>query len=491
VVADIRWMCVSDLHLGALNSLLTPVAADGERVDPAQVSPVLPALCEALRTLCLGADPPELIVLGDMFELALGTAADAGATFAQFVTALRPGSGDAVIAPRIRFVPGNHDHHLWTRARGASYMEHISGLPVTEPLPYEAHCTRLVPDEDRYPVRDALIELLALRADPLARIVVEQSYPNLGIMGPTGQRAVVLSHGHFIEPLYRAMSTLEDFRQSRPPDPPSSEDLEAENGAWIDFFWSSMGDSGSVGRWARKLYESLQSDEAVDAEIDAIRRAFSRRPRSGVRGRIEGLLLDGGLTTAAKRSMRRERFQPGSLSESGRSGLISYLSGPVARQMRDERWAPKEVAFIFGHTHKPFIEVDASKGLPGPGTVINTGGWVVDAIEPEEHKGASVILIDTDLNIAIVRCFGQGAGAGHQVTIEGPPDDAENALVKQVSERISAAEGVWRTLAEATTATETQRRDQLRARLAAQTDELAPSAGRRGATPSSSPMIEA
>jgi hypothetical protein len=115
----------------------------------------------------------------------------------------------------------------------------------------------------------------------------------------------------------------------------------------------------------------------------------------------------------------------------------------------------------------------------------------VDAIEPEEHKGASVILIDADLDIAIVRCFGQGAGAGHQVTVEGPPDDAENALVKQVNDRISAAEGVWRTLAEATTATEKARRDQLRARLAAQTDELVPSAGRRGAPLSSSPMIEA
>jgi hypothetical protein len=316
---------MSDLHLGALNSLLTPVDAEGDRVDPGLVSPVLVALCEALRTLCVGADPPELIVLGDMFELALGTAADAGATFAQFVMELIPGTRDAVIAPRIRFVPGNHDHHLWTRARGASYMERIATLPSTEPLPYEAHATRLVPQHDPYPIRDSLIELLALRADPRAKIVVEQSYPNFGIMGSPGRRAIVCSHGHFIEPLYRAVSTLEDFRQARAPDPMSAEDIEAENGAWIDFFWSSMGDSGAAGRWARMLYESLQSEEAVDAEIEAIRRAFSHRPGSGLRGRLEGLLLDGGLTSAAKRSMRRERYQPGTLSDTSRRGLVSYL----------------------------------------------------------------------------------------------------------------------------------------------------------------------
>ena len=32
-MADIRWRCVSDLHLGALGSLLTPVDAGGARVD--------------------------------------------------------------------------------------------------------------------------------------------------------------------------------------------------------------------------------------------------------------------------------------------------------------------------------------------------------------------------------------------------------------------------------------------------------------------------
>jgi hypothetical protein len=30
-MAPIRWVCISDLHLGALNSLLTSVTPDGER----------------------------------------------------------------------------------------------------------------------------------------------------------------------------------------------------------------------------------------------------------------------------------------------------------------------------------------------------------------------------------------------------------------------------------------------------------------------------
>ena len=54
-----------------------------------------------------------MIVLGDLFELALTSTEDAAATFAQIIAAVRPGSPDAAVAPVIRFVPGNHDHHFW------------------------------------------------------------------------------------------------------------------------------------------------------------------------------------------------------------------------------------------------------------------------------------------------------------------------------------------------------------------------------------------
>jgi len=66
-VPAIRWVCISDLHLGALNSVLTSVHRDGDRVDQSSVSPVLVTLCEALRSLRQGSDPPQLVVLGDLF----------------------------------------------------------------------------------------------------------------------------------------------------------------------------------------------------------------------------------------------------------------------------------------------------------------------------------------------------------------------------------------------------------------------------------------
>jgi hypothetical protein len=42
---------------------------------------------------------------------------------------------------------------------------------------------------------------------------------------------------------------------------------------------------------------------------------------------------------------------------------------------------PSELAFVFGHTHKPFLKCfDDIEGFKKPVAVYNTGGWVVDKV---------------------------------------------------------------------------------------------------------------
>lgn len=100
------------------------------------------------------------------------------------------------------------------------------------------------------------------------------------MLAAQGRKAVVLSHGHFVEPLYRLMSNLDlAFELPRTVDMPDVSHLEADNGSWIDFFWSSMGDSGDVTGIVHNLYESLQSPEAMEAEILSIKHFIARRHR--------------------------------------------------------------------------------------------------------------------------------------------------------------------------------------------------------------------
>jgi len=463
-MAPIRWVCVSDLHLGALNSVLTSVHADGDRVDQSSVSPVLTHLCEGLKRLRHGGEPPQLVVLGDLFELALCSTEDAAATFAHLLAALRPGSVDAAVAPVIHFIPGNHDHHFWSRARGDAFMKYMAEAPRGKPLIPEPKATHLLPMHDTLKVRDNIIEQMATRADTEATLRVEQSYPNLGLVNSSGNQVVVLSHGHFIEPLYRAMSVLEDLFDRGRPDSQTVHELEAENGAWIDFFWSSMGDSGDVSSWARDLYESLQSNDAIHAEIKAIRRAIIDRRGAKWRKHAESAVVGGMLLTAAKKSLRRERHVSEVLSANAKIGLTRYLSGPVSTQVKEEIGTPDQATFVFGHTHKPFIHRNRASGLPGSVPVINTGGWVVDTPKAEPHKGAAVVLIDEELNVAVLRCYTQGASVNEELRIDGPESDATNPLVDDLRSRIDLTSDPWLALAHAASEIELERRQQLEAR---------------------------
>ncbi len=468
----IRWVCLSDLHLGALDSVLTAVAPDGSAVDSSVPSPVLTALCECIEVLGDSDDPPDLVILGDLFELALGSTDQAAATFAHLVRGLRPGTTGAAVSPLIRFVPGNHDHHLWRRARGEWYLDHIEQLAADEELPPEAHTTALLPARQRLPVRDRLIELLAARADPAIKVSVEQSYPNIGMASESGERVVVGSHGHFIEPLYRAMSALTDVFGTGTEDPPTLQQLEAENGAWIDFFWSSMGDSGAVSGVTRSLYESLQSEETMEAELDAIRRAVCRRSGSHVRNHLEGLFAEHALGAAMKKSFRRERHVQEVLSPTAQAGLSDFLSGPLAGQLSEEVGSPREVTFLFGHTHKPFHSVPEVPGFPAALSVVNTGGWVVDTPEPEPNKGAAVVLVDDHLNVAVLRCYAQGSERSANVRIEAPAGQEENPLVNELAHRIDPTRDPWFALAEAAAVAESDRRAQLGVRLRQRAAEL-------------------
>jgi hypothetical protein len=477
-VAAIRWVCLSDLHLGALNSILSSVSPDGSGVDKSQTSPVTTALCDGLRSLGHRDDPPQLIVAGDLFELALSSTDDASATFAEFICCLRPGGTNAAVAPLIRFIPGNHDHKLWSRARSRHYVDYLAQVAPDAPVDPESPVTHLLAANNSRPVRDEFVERLAARAEVGTQVVVELSYPNLGLVDPTGNRAVVLSHGHFVEPLYRIMSLVADCFTDG--DCSVAHHLEGDNGGWIDFFWSSMGDSGDIGKWSRDLYEALQSQKSIKAVGKGIRRAVSSREGPWLRNHIQGMVVEQTLKRTVIHSLRRERQLPQVLSERSATGLLDYLDGPVAAQLASEVGSPSDVSFIFGHTHKPFSDMRTSTSYAEPVAVYNTGGWVVDTPEPEPVKGGSIIVIDEDLNVATIRCFSQNdQGTPCPVRVEGTVGRNDNPLVERLRDEIDPERDPWRALSEAAASTARDRRNQLESRLAAGIAAMEGSDGKR------------
>ncbi|HEU5237150.1 MAG TPA: metallophosphoesterase, partial [Pyrinomonadaceae bacterium] len=130
----IKYVCLSDMHLGAENSLLTKLTPDCADTEPTKPSPVLVQLVECLKSLIAHneGEKPTLILNGDILELALTTDNLAAMAFERFIEQIFPANGDRLFKD-VFYIPGNHDHHLWETARETQYVNFISSNSEQQP----------------------------------------------------------------------------------------------------------------------------------------------------------------------------------------------------------------------------------------------------------------------------------------------------------------------------------------------------------------------
>ena len=464
-VSAIRHIVLSDLHLGALNSVLTNVAAGGGDVDVSAPAASLTALGGCLRSLAGGAEPPELIVLGDLFELALTPLDDAAGTFTHFVRAVGIGEHDGAVAPHVHYVAGNHDHQLWTRARLDQETALLEQAASSDPLLDAPHVTPMFPGGGT-PVRSRFVEALVRRAETAGEVTVTHTYPNLAVAGPADQ-IVVMHHGHFVERLYRIVSSLDDLF-GPPAFGRTVADLESDNAGWIDFFWSSEGDSGDAGTDVRMIYESLVSGRTIDDELARLGTLLVRTKRRPT-GAVLRWIVERAVRRAYRRVGRAERHDGGgALSADAEAGLAMYLSGPVATELRSVYGTPPaDTTFVFGHTHKPFVSTRDVAGYPRPLAVVNTGGWVVDHPEPEPLKGATAVLLDDHANVIAVELYRQRPDGTAEPPVVEPVSASSLPFADAVRARIDDDPHPWAEFTQAVSTALGARRQQLQERESA------------------------
>ena len=473
---QIRYVCMSDLHLGATNSVLTNLDDAGEHL--AGPAPLLQGVLQGLRQLIARSGttaPPTLVLHGDLFELALTTTERAAETFGHFVVEAWGGPEAPLFAPEVLFVPGNHDHHLWEIARQRQYELELRD-PSTQ-VGSMRHVTPMSPDRLTTADLEPFIGDFARRAlgdttnaCPTFRVL----YPNLGLHDPAADRAVVVTHGHYLEPMYRAMSFLHNVVSPDRPERLDVAQLEADNWAWIDFFWSTMGRSGEGGEDSAAipvLYELLQSQDSVDAVVDRVIDDLLPRNRSVVRGVKRAVLRRAGRRVSASVT-NRERTKSGVLSPEATTGLINYLAGPVHGQLLSEfGGVPHRVDLVFGHTHKPFAARRHPPGYTGPVVAHNTGGWVVDAVESEQTKGGSIALIGDDLEVVDLCVYRQDTSGRSRVAVTpviDPPQEP-TPLRDWLVEEVTPDAEPWADIARLAADTVGDRQRQLAGRIDAGT----------------------
>lgn len=453
---DIRYVCLSDMHLGEEDSLLTNVFPGSDRVDPLYASPVLQELVYCLRDLIFHNDDrsrkPTLILLGDILELALANDNQAAMVFERFLDfAMEP---DFELFGDIIYVPGNHDHHLWESARETQYVLHyLSQTKPGDALDIPWHTTNIFMEDDPYPVPSFFLNGLLHRYDHLKDYNITTVYPNFGLM--RDHRCVIFHHGHFIESIYQLMTSLKNLIF------PKLEkryrkvwDLEAENFAWIDFFWSTLGRSGEVGQDVEIIYEKMQSEAQFRELIHTLAQSLGQKyDITGLGDWLDSTvteLIISGLVDKVVQTERTQTDRP--LSQDAEQGLSYYLNFPLQRQIAEEcenrHWYfPREVTFVFGHTHKPFEELRNFDAYLGDGVPIyNTGGWVVETVVPAPLHGGAVVLLNENLDVASLRLYNEAGDFGiPQVEVHEipPPGRAHSDFYFRLQGLVQPAQPPW------------------------------------------------
>lgn len=450
LVRPLRYICLSDLHIGQDQSVLTNLA--GSRVDPSLPSPTLRAMVECFRDLIAkvgGERPPTLILLGDVVELALSDSNVSAAAFERFVELwVRDGR---CMFERVIYVAGNHDHHVWENARDHHRIEWLRTAPATDHESRVLHVTPLMqPIAGDHSLPGAVLHRAL--GDLADKVPIDIYYPNLALRSGTGERVALFTHGNYFESIYRLMSSLNGLVFPGSPAPITVEELERENFAWIDFFWSMVGREGPVGEHVELVYDSLAFPGKLETIVKNIVDGLIARSSEGA---IEKFVTRKALEWVVQRVLEHllesDRKQtPDLLSRALQNGMREYVEGPLRRQVEAELGASAPVStLVFGHTHKPFETTWRFAGYPGSVELYNTGGWAIDpAPAVQTAHGGAALLFDDELHAASLRFYNEQAKPeGYSVRVSAAGEG--NVFSHAVAAAVDPKAPPYRTFSEA------------------------------------------
>jgi predicted phosphodiesterase len=403
---------------------------------------------KSIGNLNPGHSKPRLILNGDVLELALAHDNEAIMAFERFMEIMFPEHDEPLVANEIIFVPGNHDHHLWETARETQYAEFLKKYAPASLLEAPWHTTKML---DADPVNAFLLSTVVHRYEWMKEVSIQTVYPNLAFLSEDGEKGVIFTHGHFTESIYTAMSTFRKFLFPDSQMPVQVWDIEEENFAWIDFFWSTMGRSGAVGDDVERIYMMLLVPELRDKLAHQLGHAMAKAWIPQLPG--GGLLMASFASALLGHVSGLEKSRDDEpISIDALAGLKAYVEGPLRNQFAaDRKIVPSQATIVFGHTHKPFVHAMNFAGFPEQTAVFNTGGWVVDTPAVAWTHGAAIVLVDETWNVAALRIYNEG---DYSVKVEAAETQSgTNQLFTQLKECVAQHPEPWAALSTAIAAT--------------------------------------
>lgn len=439
---EIKYIIISDMHLGEASGILTPINAHHE-IIPTALCDVAYSLINLLESLIAQNKQQKsctLILNGDILGLAFSKLHECLPLFGKLLNEMLSERAFPLFE-KIYYLPGNHDHHIWEITRGEYYQQTIATHDGLDLFPRVIHSTKGLKDQA---IRSSLFDgLMNCTCDPNALQHfpgVEILYPNMLLKSEVSGKTALIHHGHFAEDIYQFISAVHKALHPNTTFPTSVEGLEEENFAWIEFGWSLLGRSGRAGKDVENFMKVLANPNLYDDEKEemALRIAealdFPFIPSDFIEKEVIKVIIG---RMSKKSKGERQEYEEACGTDTILN-LKKYLDGPCYNQMKEELGSiPDTFSLIWGHTHKPFENLltdDQNRKIFN----YNIGGWTVDELKPDRIHGASILFMNDGLDIATLNVFNNGNTDGHVILkISDPVDPSNTAFSQVMSEKIT------------------------------------------------------
>jgi hypothetical protein len=426
---SLLFVSMSDLHLGEEDSVLTNLSLGKPAPQPNGPGQCMLALVNYLHAikgqLNQGKPIPFLILNGDILDLAISTYPISTTYFRLFLTEL----AKRKLFDRLIYLPGNHDHGLWSLIRDTHFVNSLSKQSESPGLMNVEHVTGL-----SIPRQSSLLSLLA------SNLPMQITCPPLFVANPSFRlqslqgHDFLFHHGHLLEDIYKFLTFLgyrltKDVSFEELEQKPLREkiaELEGENWPWIDFVWSGFTRAGRVGLKKKKkdrtervgyimenIYELLSEPDGMKVLIhrvaDVLNTEFNiplihKKFEDDVFRFILKKAIEKGGIGSDERADHDQEKSP--FSENLKNMTRRFINHYMIQELEDEGLHPatNRTHFIFGHTHKPFWDTlqDGKSGF-GEITVINSGGWVIESDKHLPTHGPGIVFGFNNGDVALMK----------------------------------------------------------------------------------------
>jgi len=315
-----------------------------------------------------GEKIPYIVLLGDIFDMAVHDEADALNLSHLFFTKVKfesnysQGSRSFIsFFDRIVYLPGNHDHHVWKMLQEEYYIsQHLTKYGYALKLPQQSPAVLNLADNEIL-LQDSIIFpdkrnnfISSVLSDNLLDVLV--AYPNLYIEYGEDDKnnlksGVCVTHGHFLEPGWNKSSLNFDKKIKHMDDAIYFSELEKNNSPLTEFSDFAVAQTfDTLAQGISDLQFGYSDYEPVYEKLSALYPQL--------------------FPIKMEKSHKTKDFDEITLNEY--SQLVDTFLIHTKSQMRSYNIDFKKL--IYGHTHVPCFNLNYDRVTSLK--IYNTGGWV-------------------------------------------------------------------------------------------------------------------